>query len=167
MKKILLNFATWLINKLTGVPYSPFPISFHTVDIIATREVNGVVEILLGRKPKSDKWVFIGGFVEPTHTAEHTASKELGEETHIEITDESRFEYLGSAFINDSRYVNSCHKITTSLFTVKLTPEEQTMAKGGDDIEEVKFVPISEVLGMLKTHHRELFRIFVNKKLAL
>jgi ADP-ribose pyrophosphatase YjhB (NUDIX family) len=146
------------IDIIDDIPYVPFPIAFHTVDVIA---VNSKGEILLGKKPKSDKWVFIGGFVEPTHTAEHTASKEFSEEACVLIQDESRFKYLGSYFIDDSRFKDTCHKITTSLFTINLTDEEASSVAGGDDIEVVKWFKKEEILDNLKELHQELFAVYL------
>ena len=139
------EIQTKIISQLEKIPYVPFPTAFHTVDIIATRESELGFELLLGRKHNSTEWVFIGGFVDPTQTAESAALRELGEETCIHINDESRLIYLGSHFVDDVRFKNSCHKITTSLFTIQLTNEEAEQAKGGDDIEVVKWVKIAEI----------------------
>jgi len=150
-----------IIQKVYNIPYVPFAIAFHTVDVIATRKKDENLEILLGRKHDSKVWVFIGGFVEPTHTAEHTAMKEFYEEANVEIEDEDRFKYLGSAFINDVRFEKICHKVTTSLFTIRLTDEESLMCRGGDDIEEVKWFSIKDVNVNLKDCHQKLFVKFL------
>lgn len=142
---------------IDGIPYVPFPIAFHTVDVIAVRGVDGEMEFLLGRKPKQDKWQFVGGFVEPTHTAEHTAAKEFNEEANVLITDETRFKYVGSAYVNDSRYKESCHKITTSIFVIGLDEDEANSVNAGDDLEEVKWVKLDKVYENLREQHQEIF----------
>lgn len=150
-----------VVEQLEKVPYIQYPTAFHTVDIIATREGELGFELLLGRKHKSTEWVFIGGFVEPKQTAESAALRELHEETNILIENESRLVYLGSHFIDDARYKDSCHKISTSLFTIQLTAEEAAQAKGGDDISETKWLKFGEIEVNLKDHHRVLLYKFL------
>ena len=154
-----------IVKQLETVPYIQYPTAFHTVDIIATRNVestvDGNLEVLLGRKHNATDWVFIGGFVEPTQTAEAAALRELHEETNVFVENEKRLAYLGSLFIDDARYKDSCHKITTSLFTIRLTSEEGTAAKGGDDIEIIGWFKINEVSERLSEHHKPLFEKFI------
>ena len=154
-----------IVKQLETVPYIQYPTAFHTVDIIATRNVestvDGNLEVLLGRKHNATDWVFIGGFVESTQTAEAAALRELHEETNVFVENEKRLAYLGSLFIDDARYKDSCHKITTSLFTIRLTSEEGTAAKGGDDIEIIGWFKINEVSERLSEHHKPLFEKFI------
>ena len=148
-----------IVHQLERVPYVPFPTAFHTTDIIATKYDDGI-QILLGKKYNNDGWQFIGGFVEPTHSAEKTASKEFYEEASVSIP-EKRFRYITSQFVDDSRFKDSCHKVTTSLFTVRLTLDEASKVQGGDDIETVKWVGINEVYGQLRELHKPLFIHFL------
>jgi len=145
-------------GRIEGIPYVPFPIAFHTVDIIALSEtIGGETQVLLGKKPNQTKWQFIGGFVEPTHTAEHTASKEFHEEAGLLIEDEDRFEYVGSAYIEDSRYKDSCHKITTSIFMVRLSENEEDKLVAGDDIEIIKWFSLKDAYANIREQHKEIF----------
>jgi 8-oxo-dGTP diphosphatase len=156
-----------ICKQLEKVPYIPYPVAFHTVDIIATRNNSNCVEILLGQKGKEQdktKWVFIGGFVDPTNTAESAALRELHEETNVKVTDEDRLIYIGSLFVDDGRFKDSPHKVTTSIFTLELTDEEAAQAVGGDDIQEVKWVALDDVLPLLKEHHIPLYHKFVTSK---
>lgn len=152
--KLVEEDTTELVD---NIPYVPFPIAFHTVDVIAVRDVDGDMEFLLGRKPNQDKWQFVGGFVEPTHTAEHTAAKEFNEEANVLITDEYRFKYIGSAYIQDSRYKDSCHKITSTVFVISLNITEANSVKAGDDLEEVGWFKMENVFPNLREQHREIF----------
>lgn len=151
--------TTPLPELVDGIPYVPFPIAFHTVDVIAINNDR----LLLGRKPKQEKWQFIGGFVEPTHTAEHTAVKEFHEEAGLLVKDESRFEYLTSLFIDDARYKNSCHKITSSIFFIELEENELSSLVAGDDIEELKWFSLDEVYGVLREQHKEIYVKFLTR----
>lgn len=142
-----------------SIPYVPFPIAFHTVDVIAVNNN----KILLGRKPNQTKWQFVGGFVEPTHTAEHTAAKEFHEEAGVLIKDEDRFDYITSLFIDDVRYKDSCHKITSSIFFIELDDEEADSVIAGDDLEEVRWFSIDDVYGNIREQHKEIFVKFLAK----
>ena len=158
------NILELIKGKLSQVPYVPFPTAFHTVDVIATRANGMKNEILLGKKPDAIKWVFIGGFMEPMESAEAAALREFGEEAKVIITDESRLRYIGSSFADDSRFMG-CHKITTSIFTLRLQHHEVDAVKGGDDIVEVKWFPLDEVYENLSQHHKPLFvKYLINKK---
>ncbi len=61
-----------------------YPTAYATVDVIATREQHGELEILLGQKPYEvgrDLWRLPGGFMDPTDEfGRDTASRELREE---------------------------------------------------------------------------------------
>jgi len=139
---------------IEGIPYIPFPISLHTVDIAMFRVNNGIVEILLGKKPGQDEVQLPGGFMNPGETAEKAASRELGEETILNV--EFDFEdYHGSYFIDDPRYKDTPHKITTSLFAKFIPYIESLEAKAGDDLEEVKWFPLDSELP-LKSFHKQL-----------
>jgi len=154
-----------ILEQLKKVPYVPFPTAFHTVDIIPIVYKDFGMKILLGRKHNSNEWRFIGGFVEPTNSTEEAAARELHEETNIYIDDLNRFQYISSQFVDDRRYKQSCHKVTTSIFTITLTEEEAMQALGGDDIEEVKWVDYIEIYSNpnenIISFHIPLFNKFV------
>ncbi len=152
------------VQSLLKVPYIIYPVAFHTVDIIPYRKTKNGLELLLGRKHNSNSFQFCGGFVEPMQTAEGAAKRELEEESFI-VIEETDLKYIGSYFIDDSRYKNSCHKITTSLFMVDVTKNKTTLnAKGGDDIAEVRWFKFSDLLlnyeEECQTKHRLLFDAF-------
>lgn len=123
-----------------AVPHIPYPVALHTVDIaVLSREVadEGYLwKILLGRKSFSDKFQFFGGFLDPGETAEQGASRELKEECGLEVSPYD-LNYLGSFFIDDGRYRNSVHKITTSAFYTIMN--ECKECQGQDDIVQAKW----------------------------
>lgn len=147
-----------------------FPTAYHTVDIIPYYiGTNNKVQILLGQKTKDNGlWCHIGGFVDPEkdNSAEEAALRELGEETLIKITDTSRLNYVGSIKVNDERFINSRHKIITSIFTIRLNEEEAAKAKGGDDIANVASFNIQdlkdEYKNILVSKHHKVFERFLS-----
>ena len=134
--------------KLEAVPYIPYPVSLATCDVIPYNFTKGV---LLGRKPKQEFFQIIGGFRDPGESSETAAKRELAEETFLVVTDElvtknslqilNCLEYLGSFPVNDKRYENSPHKISTNAY--KVLVEKDVKPKGGDDIEEVQWFTFS------------------------
>lgn len=152
-------------EKLKIVPYIQYPVALHTVDMIPWK-IDGIkVLVLLGRKSFREQFQFLGGFVDPKDSAEKAAVRELKEETSETIVvKESDLVYLGSFFIDDYRYRNSCHKVSTSLFSVEIM--EGKDVEPGDDIEEVKWFEISELNETnLLGEHLQLLKQFILKTL--
>lgn len=96
-----------------------FPTAYPTVDVALLRYMGrfpdlGEQQVMLGMKPKTDKWVFIGGFVDPTDESMFAAAaRELQEEAGHVITHE--FFYISSHKILDSRYRGTKDGIITTL----------------------------------------------------
>jgi ADP-ribose pyrophosphatase YjhB (NUDIX family) len=152
-----------VMEQLEKIPYIPFPVSFHTVDMAPYRyNPEGEIEILLGRKPFRTVFQFLGGFLDPKNTAEYAAKRELAEETsNTVIVSEDSLNYIKSFFIDDSRYINSCHKVTTSFFSVQIGNEIN--ATHGDDIAEVKWFKINDLIAdnsqLLPQHYQLLYAL--------
>jgi ADP-ribose pyrophosphatase YjhB (NUDIX family) len=147
-----------MLKKLDEVPYNPYPVAFHTVDIIVWRYNADRLELLLGRKPFRTVFQFIGGFLDPTNTAEDAAVRETFEETKLKVQVSPK-NYLGSFYIDDYRYKESCHKITSSLFEAQVGMDQEAIAS--DDIAEVKWFDLEELElnandVLLPTHHQLL-----------
>lgn len=149
------------INKLNTTQYIPYPVALHTVDIVPYRFFEGGVQVLLGRKPYRTIFQFIGGFVDPRDSSELAAMRELHEEAGLELPI-GIANYLGSYFINDSRYVDQCHKVTTSFFKVEVEDGMEPVA--GDDIEEVRWFNLRELTPteVLPQHHELLKVLQIN-----
>lgn len=158
-----------IIQQLEKIPYIPFPVSLGTVDV-APYKINdqGEFEVLLGRKAGLKEFQFIGGFMEPKHSKEKNTLKELNEETDNSLEgfySPADLRYITSMFIDDSRYKTSCHKVTTSFFTI-LVDKDVTNAKAGDDIEEVKWFKYIDLKkaykAIMRPIHHELMEQLMN-----
>lgn len=129
---------------------------YPTVDIAIFDE--NYKKILLGRKPKENRYRFIGGFAEPNSDSyEADARREVQEEAGIEVTD---MDYVGSFHIQDWRYAQEKDKIKTIFYACNVMfgrPE------AGDDIQEVKWFDFKNFdTENLMSCHRILWKALVS-----
>ena len=144
-----------------GVPPIPFPVSFSTIDVGGVCFHEGEFLILLGRKPGQECFQFPGGFRDPKETSAQAAAREYEEEACLKLP-YKRFEYVDQLYIDDIRYRNSCHKITTTLFLLMMSFEEINAAKAGDDLEEVKIFKLNDLIkdnSIIRDIHHTLFEM--------
>ncbi len=128
------------------------PIPYPVVDIAIVRDDRN--EVLLGQK-KTDggMWRFLGGFVDPLYdtSLETAARREAYEETGgMEIGDPV---YIGSTMVNDWRYEKDADRIMSAFF---MAPYSFGAARPHDDIDALRWVPISDMLAMLHPAHKAL-----------
>lgn len=141
-----------------------FPTAYPCVDVAVVKLLpNKPTEILLGRKPNESMYRLCGGFVDPSdESLEDAAVRELQEEMGTFQTDS--FTYIGSQRIKDWRYSKTKDTIITSLF---LTYYISGQVKAGDDLEEVKWIPLHEAENLVFEGHKKLIskiRLFIHNK---
>lgn len=113
-----------------------YPKVFPTVDVAVFRDE----KLLLARKPKEEKFRFIGGFADPEDESyEAAAKREVKEEADIEIDD---VRYTGSAKVDDWRYRNEPDKVITHLFRASYVSGSVTAQ---DDIAELRWFDMKEL----------------------
>ena len=142
IKKLILRLVNYLTKKILKVPYIQYPVSFSTVDIGLICVKDGKKYVLLGRKPYRTEFQFPGGFRDPAETNERAAAREVKEETNLDIN-ETSLVYIGNYVINDVRYINSCHKITTSFYYASIPKDMQFCPM--DDLAELKLFEIDKI----------------------
>lgn len=130
-----------------GIIYNAFnryPIIVPAVDMFVYNHKTG--EVLLGRRKGMTEWRLPGGMVDGKDKGyRFTAVRELQEETGLVISPKA-FEALDSFQIEDWGYPSTGKdRIFSTLFWVDYDGDQ--IAKGADDIEEVKWFPIEEVAG--------------------
>jgi 8-oxo-dGTP pyrophosphatase MutT (NUDIX family) len=170
-----------MYRKNNGVPPIPFPISLSTVDMICIcHTTDNGLQIMLGRKPGQEKWQFPGGFRDPKETSRQAAARELSEEATLFNIDSthncyrikagvqntySRLESIDELFVDDVRYRNTPHKITTHVFLLELTEEEMSKPKPGDDLGEIKWYSYDELkadTSVIRDIHIPIFNLLVS-----
>ena len=156
-----------------GVPPIPFPVSFSTVDMVcwSYKEGDNTSMVLLGRKPGQPKWQFPGGFRDPRETCKIAAARELNEECLLDLRNNvERFIPIQELFIDDVRYRHTPHKVTTSIFGIRLELDEMELARPGDDLGETRWFRISDLLldnREIREIHLPIFNIFIQYLLSI
>jgi bifunctional NMN adenylyltransferase/nudix hydrolase len=140
-----------------------YPACYHTVDVAVMRYVEDVEnpEVLLCRKPGVEKFQFIGGYINSDETSAQAAVRELQEETGLHIWGSCRL--IGEYFIDDWRVADS-DKIKQKTFFYKGNVIDLTTMGPRDDIEELKWFRVSDILKcIIPTHYplaESLFSIY-------
>jgi len=134
-----------------------YPTVYPTVDIAIMRSN---IDILLARKPGEEKWVFPGGFVDPSdNTLSDAAIRELAEEV-INIRTYG-MTYVTSMKINDWRYRNTKDGIMTTLFRTDYIEGDPIP---GDDLKDGELMWFSLYMNdetidkVFSDHHKELYK---------
>lgn len=128
------------------------PVSYQAVDVAVVSFDRS--EILLGRKKHDgDKLRFIGGFVDPSdESLERAARREVFEEApNVEISD---LRYLGSRRVDDFRYRGSEDGIMSAVFVSAFV---FGLARAGDDLDDLVWVPLNEVHRRIIKNHLTLW----------
>lgn len=128
--------------KNNGIPPIPYPVSLSTVDMVCISLTSSGIQIMLGRKPGQTKWQFPGGFRDPKETSKQAAARELREEANL-VIDLSNLKFIGELFVDDIRYRNLPHKITTSVFVCSI--DDMNLASPGDDLGEIKWFSLKQL----------------------
>jgi ADP-ribose pyrophosphatase YjhB (NUDIX family) len=139
----------------------PYPICFNTVDIIPMTSFG----VFLARKPDEKQYRMVGGFMNPGEIRVDSAAREFEEETGRPVNTSDLF-LFGEYAVDDHRYKNSKHGITTTVFYFYLNDKNLTPK---DDICEIKFFTLNflkeNLNDMIVPEHRKILEQFVDKKM--
>lgn len=146
---------------------------FPVVDVAITKEENGSLYVLLGRKRPPNgtgKLCFPGGFVEVgDETIFHAAAREAFEETGLTIAID-QFDFVTQIMIPDWRATKTS-KVMSTLLEVSYDEGTMGIPKAGDDLDSVEWVKVrngeclySKILPSIGTAHQQLFKKFCDNR---
>ena len=155
------------INAIMNLPHR----ETIMVDMVMWRKEADEYEILVGRKEGEQEWRLPGGHVDAGESFRVAASREMAEETGMNLTDGAKgWEFVGDFEVPDWR-VRDTDRITYR--TVLMVGEYSWGApRGTDDLLEVKWVWASTLkdckLNIIVEEHRHLFESamdFIERKI--
>ncbi|EKD44034.1 MAG: hypothetical protein ACD_72C00021G0002 [uncultured bacterium] len=104
--------------------------------------INNKNQILMTKRsynPGKDKWGIPGGFINPGESAPEALTREIREETGLEL---NNFEYFGS-YAGDYPYKNINYKVVNTYYLVKISKDIDVDLS--DEATEYKFVDIDQI----------------------
>lgn len=144
------NFRAGIIHHVEN----RYPIVYSTVDVAL---YNNQGEFLMGKK--GNKFMFIGGFVDPTdYSLIEAASRELKEETGIK----ARIKYYDSFKVDDTRYKKTKDCIMTHLFVGRyneLPKEEDIIDK---EFTEFRYLNRQDI-NLVSPTHKYMFELLLTE----
>lgn len=159
LRKKVRNSADWRAG-VVWASQNQYPSVKTTIDAAVFNEDGS--KLLLARKKHQSLYRFIGGFSDPKKdkSFEATARREVTEEAQIAVTDP---EYVGSAHVEDLRYLGEADQIITILFKCKVFSGRPAPA---DDIVECRFFDYPAVSeDDLVPEHRHLLRMLKGRSI--
>jgi 8-oxo-dGTP diphosphatase len=115
-----------------------YPRPMLTADCVVVNDRNEILLVQRGNEPFKGCWALPGGFMEMDETLEHTAVRELEEETSLKV-DEQDIRLIGVYSTPDR---DPRGRTITAAFALHV---EKANAAAGDDAAEVRWWPLNEL----------------------
>ena len=117
-----------------------YPRPMLTADCVVVNDSNEILLVQRGNEPYKGCWALPGGFMEMDETLEHTAVRELEEETGLKV-DEQDIRLIGvySTLDRDPRG----RTVTAAYIVSEKWKEGKGKAMAGDDAAEVRWWPLN------------------------
>lgn len=138
-----------------SAPYAPV---FVTVDAVV-RCAGRVLLIERGKAPGRGLYAVPGGFIEARETAYQSALRELEEETHLKLLDDTMRRSLRETAVFDHPDRSLRGRTITHAHFFDLGERELPEVRADDDAQAVEWVPIEQLASMEDRFHDDHFHM--------
>ncbi len=136
-------------------PYAPV---FVTVDAVV-RCAGHVLLVQRGKAPGRGLYAVPGGFIEARETAYQSALRELEEETHLKLLDDTMRHSLRATAVFDHPDRSLRGRTITHAHFFDLGTRELPEVRADDDAQAVAWVPIDQLAAMEDRFHDDHFHM--------
>jgi bifunctional NMN adenylyltransferase/nudix hydrolase len=137
---------------------APYPPVFVTVDAVV-RCAGRVLLIRRGRAPGRGLLAVPGGFIEPRETCWQSCLRELEEETHLALLEDSWKAALREVAVFDHPDRSQRGRTITHAHYFDLGERDLPEARAGDDAAAVEWVPIGALAALEDQFHDDHFHM--------
>lgn len=137
---------------------APYPPVFVTVDAVV-RCAGHVLLIQRGMAPGRGLWAVPGGFIEQRETVYQSCVRELAEETHLHLLDDTLRQCLRATAVFDHPDRSQRGRIITHAHFFDLGERELPEVRADDDAQAVAWVPMAQLSAMEDQFHDDHFHM--------
>jgi bifunctional NMN adenylyltransferase/nudix hydrolase len=137
---------------------APYPPVFVTVDAVV-RCAGQVLLIQRGAAPGRGLWAVPGGFIEQRETAYQSALRELAEETHLHLLEDTMRQCLRATAVFDHPDRSQRGRTITHAHFFDLGERELPEVRADDDAQAVAWVPEAQLRAMEDQFHDDHFHM--------
>ncbi|MEP6738977.1 MAG: bifunctional nicotinamide-nucleotide adenylyltransferase/Nudix hydroxylase [Caldimonas sp.] len=137
---------------------APYPPVFVTVDAVV-RCADQVLLIRRGQAPGRGLYAVPGGFIEQRETAYQSALRELAEETHLRLLDDTMRRSLRETAVFDHPDRSLRGRTITHAHYFDLGERELPEVRADDDAQSVEWMPITSLCGLEDQFHDDHFHM--------
>lgn len=137
---------------------APFPPVFVTVDAVV-HCAGRVLLIQRAHAPGRGLLAVPGGFIEARETAYQSALRELAEETHLQLLDDTMRGCLRASAVFDHPDRSQRGRTITHAFHFDLGDRELPEVRADDDAQSVEWVPVERLTALEDRFHDDHFHM--------
>jgi bifunctional NMN adenylyltransferase/nudix hydrolase len=137
---------------------APYPPVFVTVDAVV-RCAGHVLLIRRGQAPGKGLWAVPGGFIEQRETTWQSALRELAEETHLRLLEDTMRHCHRASAVFDHPDRSQRGRTITHAFYFDLGERELPEITAADDAQDARWVALADLAAMEDQFHDDHFHM--------